>query len=193
MDRGACAEPGKTSEHLRPMRRIWRSTAVVILTALTILLGQQPACACSCAEVTEQESFDYADLVFVGVITGDARPRNPMSSMDPVRIQFQVESVQKGSASPGTLVIETAYDGASCGWDYSVGHRYRVYVHEGQTGLCSGNRDLGTAPEVPLDPNFGGVSGWVIWSAVGGGVLVAGAIVAFFLLRRRRASAQLSA
>jgi hypothetical protein len=56
-----------------------------------------PAAACSCAALTDEEAFEYADAVFTGtlveVITGAG---HPLVSTDPARFMFDVDRVFKG-------------------------------------------------------------------------------------------------
>jgi hypothetical protein len=149
-----------------------------MLTAFSFLLAPQAACACSCASGTEEEFVKHADLIFVGVVTGVDKPFGFGGGGGDIKVDFVVEEVTKGD-SPGKITLTTASDGAACGYDFTVGNRFRVYAHEGSTGLCSGNRLVGSAPEVPIDKPFP-----VVPVVLGGGVLVAG--LAVVVLYRRR-------
>ncbi|WP_203909745.1 hypothetical protein [Rhizocola hellebori] len=148
-----------------------------MLTAFSLLLAPQSACACSCALSSEPEFTNNADLIFVGVVTAIDKPFG-IGGGGELKVDFVVEDVSKGD-SAGHLTLLTASDGAACGYDFKVGHRFKVYANDGHTGLCSGNQLLGSAPEVPVDKPFP-----VGLVAVGGGVLVAG-LIAFALHRRR--------
>lgn len=135
------------------MRRWLSACAVVVLAALGVVAGPAPlACACSCANGTEAEYQEWADLIFTGV-TVDAN-QSPLSlvrsSADPVTYTFAVESVHKGVA-PSRISITSAMDSAICGASFAVGYRYRVYAKAGETNLCAGNRQLAAAPDVPID------------------------------------------
>jgi hypothetical protein len=160
------------------MRRLLRFAAVLILTAFSLLLAPQAACACSCALGTEEDFVKHADLIFVGVVTAMDMPFGFPGGGGDIKVDFVVEEVAKGD-SPGKITLTTASNGAACGYDFSVGTRFRVYAHEGSTGLCSGNRLVGPAPEVPIDKPFP-----VLPVAIGGGALIAG-VVGFVLYRRR--------
>jgi hypothetical protein len=159
------------------MHRLYRLAAVLMLTAFSFLLAPQSACACSCAVSSEREYADQADFIFVGVVTAVDRPFS-MGGGGDVRVDFVVEQVSKGDSAERVTLL-TASDSAACGFDFMVGHRFKVYANGGTTGLCSGNQLLGSAPEVPVDKPFpvGLVAG-------SGGVLIAG-LVAFILYRRR--------
>jgi hypothetical protein len=165
------------------MRRLWM---LALVPMLTLALSPAPACArCSCVQVTEAQSLEHADTVFVGVLVGEDRSQVKDSSIDPIRIKFQVESVEKGTAGP-TLIVQTANSDASCGWDYDMGHRYQVYVREGSTGLCSGNKDLGVVESARVDNSFPAVPTPFPWAAVACSGAVFAVIVAGFLLAARR-------
>jgi hypothetical protein len=149
-----------------------------------------PAWACSCVGFDEAEALDMADTVFVGVVQYIRR-----SDTGPLDVRFAVQSVRKGSAA-GEITVQTTDGGASCGYDFQVGKRYRVFAHDGGTGLCSGNRPLPPRPEpvvasspVRAAPDRGleqvrsNRPGAVWWSIPGLAMVVAGAVV---VLRRRR-------
>ncbi len=159
------------------MRRLWRLAAVLMLTAFSFLLAPQSACACSCALGTEDEFFENADFIFVGVVTAMDRPL--VGGGGQIKVDFVVEQIAKGEAA-GQVTLTTESEGATCGYDFTVGQRFKVFAHNGSTGLCSGNKALGAAPEVPIDKPLP-----IGLIAVGGGVLVAG-MVAFVLHRRRK-------
>ncbi len=133
------------------MRIAWRLLTLLALAAgLVYLPAQQPACACSCAISTPQQSFEYADLVFTGTVAKvDSPPASFIrSSDDPVTFTFSVDKVEKGDA-PGVVKITSAMDSASCGMNFALGTRYRVYAAKGETGLCSGNVALGLGSVPP--------------------------------------------
>ncbi len=180
------------------MRRFLSVAGVLLLTMFSLLINPQSACACSCAVATEAEYDNLADLVFTGVVTDIDRPLLGGGGGN-FSVKFAVEEVSKGQAAQ-SIVLTTASDSATCGFNFGVGNRYRVYSHSGATGLCSGNKALGAAPsagevapsalggaapEVPLDEGF--PYGWV---ALGGGVVIAGAVVLLLLPMRRRVAEQ---
>lgn len=161
------------------MRRLRQLACVVLLTAFSLLIAPRSACACSCALGTEADYERWADLVFVGVVVDIDRP---LLGGGDVSVTFAVENVSKGSAAD-RLVLTTASDSAACGFDFGAGNRYRVYAHEGGTGLCSGNKALGAAPEVPVDKGFA-----YVWIAVAGSLIIIAAVVLLLLPRRRPSS-----
>jgi len=157
------------------MRRLWRLAAVLMLTAFSFLLAPQSACACSCAPGTEEGFFAEADFVFIGVVT-EVDKSFALGGGGDIKVDFVVEEIAKGE-SAGEVTLTTASGGAACGYDFIVGQRFKVFAHNGNTGLCSGNRALGAAPDHKPFP--------IGLVAMGGGALVAG-MIAFVLHRRRK-------
>jgi hypothetical protein len=123
-----------------------RVLVVAALAGVGVFVGPvAPACACSCAERTPEESFADSELAFVGVVLRIDRPLVLMNSGQPVEVTLAVSEVYKGAVTE-RFVVTTSSDGASCGYDFAAGGRYVVlastYNGTAQTGLCSGNRNL---------------------------------------------------
>jgi hypothetical protein len=155
-------------------------TALVLLSmaGLALLAGPAaPACACSCGPATDAENAARADVVFEGVVVDIDKPLLPSTGTE-VTVRFVVESVTKGAAG-SRFEVRTADEEASCGFAFVPGHRYRVYAAGGQTTLCAGNRDLGAAPDVPLDEG-------VPWTPILGGAAVVALVVALAFRDRAR-------
>jgi hypothetical protein len=119
--------------------------ALVAVAAISAALAfvAPPALACSCMPVTKPDSARQATLVFTGTVSRVEIHRAPgrFSSIDPVEVVFDVETVYKGSTAKTTTVF-TAADGASCGYDFVTGRRYTVFpwLLDGslRAGLCMG-------------------------------------------------------
>ena len=108
------------------MNALRRVLVVLLLAASALMItASRPAWACSCAQIDPLES---AELAFTGVA---ASVRQPWLS-DEVTVRFAVESVQKGSTG-AEIALTTHSDGATCGYTFTEGHRYRV-----RCGPCSG-------------------------------------------------------
>ena len=160
------------------MNALRRLLVVLVLAAATVLVAfTRPAWACSCAQINPLES---AELAFTGVAVSVDRP---WRSGD-VEVRFAIETVQKGAAAEHVDLV-THSDSATCGYDFTEGHRYRVYVTDGRTTLCDGNEDLGlaetttpTGTPTPTGPPI------ALWTAVTAGLVLTAA--AILLLRRRR-------
>lgn len=161
--------------------KLRRSIFVVGALAMTFLVVFHPphAFACSCAQFTEEDAFESADIVFIGDVVSRTDPNEGnevQGSGDPIQWRFDVRSTQKGSPNdPQT--VESARDGATCGYGFRVGKRYQVYAEKQgsklTTGLCSGNKDLGAgaAYHPPEDgrklPATGVPLPWVVSTIVG--------------------------
>jgi Tissue inhibitor of metalloproteinase len=189
---------------------------VAAIVAAGALLGPaSPACACSCAPLTQAQAFEKADAVFAAtLVRRDERGGLVRSSTDPVTLTWTVDAVYKGSASK-VQQVNTVESGASCGLEAEVGRRY--LVHADSTGgrleasLCGGTRPLAGTPAVAghvAKPPTGGEpptvdqapvpapersvvdhSAWWPFAAAGGGVVLS-ALVVFWILRRRPRGAQ---
>ncbi|HEX8632213.1 MAG TPA: hypothetical protein VF755_28990 [Catenuloplanes sp.] len=94
-----------------------------------------PACACSCARPSENKALERAELVFDGAVLAVNGRRDDAGR----RVAFTVDAVVKGQAAV-RVEVATSGSSASCGYEFEVGRRYRVFVTGGGTGLCSGNR-----------------------------------------------------
>jgi hypothetical protein len=133
---------------------------ILVIAVNAIVMGLMPS-AWSCSCVGGMSSEDYLEqsaAAFVGV----ARDREVVTPSDTYREEgetryaFDVERTLKGQLGAKVDVSSSDAD-ATCGFRFTVGHRYRVYLHETEsggyaTGLCSGNEDLGPAgsPATPV-------------------------------------------
>jgi hypothetical protein len=132
-----------------------RRYLILALIGLAIALGPQPALACSCAQSTNAQFGERASAVFTGTATARAGtfPLSltcARSSMEPVFVTFEVDSVFKGTVAK-TATVATVLSGASCGYEFTVGKRYTVFANAGadgrlETGLCRGNAEGAIAP-----------------------------------------------
>lgn len=132
------------------MRRMVRLTLVFAVSA--IVIGHAPgAWACSCAGGMSQEDYrKQSAAAFVGVpLERHESERNDTQPYDAAVVEyvFDVEQTLKGDLDRKVRATSSDH-GATCGFTFTVGHRYRVYLYESEdgtyaTGLCSGNQDLG--------------------------------------------------
>jgi len=125
-----------------PMKK--RSALLVAAVALVLsVLAPSIAMACMCMPLTKPSYAHQATLVFTGTVTGvDVHSSPPVySSIDPVDVTFDVETVYKGAVTRTFQVVTVAGD-ASCGYRFIVGRRYTVFpwhVDEKlHAGLCTG-------------------------------------------------------
>jgi len=149
-----------------------RALVVLVLAASGLMIaGGTPAWACSCAQIDPLES---AEVAFTGVA---ASVRQPWLS-DRVTVRFAVESVQKGTVD-AEVELTTHSQGPACGYEFSEGHRYRVYADGTETTSCDGNEDLGFVGVPPSDTPI------VRWAVAAAGVALAGAALVWLYRRRR--------
>jgi hypothetical protein len=131
------------------MIRVLRRLAVAALglgAALGAVVARAlPAHACSCAQISEQESYTMADAVFTGTLVSreNARESATGSSSDPVLLTFTVIRVYKGATATGQRVSTQI----GCGWGLGGEGRgpWVIFAQGGEqqltTSLCSGNRE----------------------------------------------------
>jgi hypothetical protein len=181
------------------MRWLRGGFTVLVLATMGVFVGPvRPACACSCAMVTSEESLDQAEMAFVGVVTRIDRPVFGGYTGQPLKVTLAVSEVYKGrDVVTERFEVTTASDGAACGYDFVEGRRYLVFAStwEGtvNTGLCSGNRDLALESNPYASGSFprpGGPSGWWTTTATvaasAGIVAVLSLGIALWFWRRRR-------
>jgi hypothetical protein len=153
-----------------------RALVVLILAGSALAFpAARPAWACSCANV---DFLQVAEVAFTGVAT-DVDPDPPWRTGSTVTVTFEVESIEKGE--PGRQVaLTTSSEGASCGYEFTEGHRYRVFARDGATNLCDGNEDLGfvVAPRSAVPT--------ALWTTAGAVVVAAAAVAGYLWVRRRR-------
>jgi hypothetical protein len=137
------------------MRRVVAVAVVVVAAGLS---WSTPASACSVTELpTEAQYVARADVVFEGTAVNRVDPKAGSPAIgtgDPITWTFAVDRRIKGSVA-AQQVVQSARSGASCGFTFTVGTRYRVYGnYDGtvlRTGFPSGTREapLVTATTAP--------------------------------------------
>jgi hypothetical protein len=164
---------------------------LVLIGAGVLMAPAPPAWACSCAVI---DPVAMADVAFAGRVLSIGQDTQGGGR----RVEFAVESVLKGSVG-SSVVLTTSASSASCGFDFAVGHRYRVFAESGRTGLCSGNVELPAGFASPFLVT-GSMRPAVVWPQAGvyeasswsrravpigiATILLAGAVI--YVLRRRR-------
>jgi hypothetical protein len=121
----------------------------ILVAVSMVALGPSSALSCSCILSSPTDALDHATRVFSGRVTAMEDPYAGdilQDSLDPVIITFIVERVWKGDVGP-TVQIQTARDGASCGFTFHEGEQYLVYAYNSQVSLCSRTKVLASASE----------------------------------------------
>ena len=126
----------------------------MLLAATVLPLIVSTAQACTVASLTPAQQRRNADVIFTGTAIRVDRPALPSSSADSVKWTFHVDAMDKGR-DRAQVEIVTASSGASCGFTFEMGARYRVLAAwNGDpsllwTGLGSGNQQVDRLPVVP--------------------------------------------
>jgi len=126
---------------------------LVSLAAVSVALAYAPstALACSCVARTRPDYARQATLVFTGTVTRVDAQSGPLvfSSMDPIDVVFDVETVYKGGVTE-TFQVSTRGD-ASCGYTFVVGRRYTVFPlltnERFEAGSCNGTVEGAIEPQ----------------------------------------------
>jgi len=149
--------------------RFARALLAAVVMSTVFALSTPTAAACSCGLGSDQEHFDFADVVFQGELLSYDFVQDPdgdgiSSSADPAVWTFAVTDVFKGEARQ-TTAIYSANSGASCGLEIPQQGTFYVFANwigadtpepgypigELTAGLCGGTRADG--PDVlNLDP-----------------------------------------
>jgi hypothetical protein len=124
-----------------------------VAAAVAFLLNFDPsgATACSCVPFTKPQIVENAAVIFTGTVVSVSQVFgygigpggcNRTSSMDPIRVTFEVETVFKGEVTK-SITITTAASSASCGAEFAEKKRYTVFATRAEdvisTNLCRGN------------------------------------------------------
>ncbi|CAH1054551.1 hypothetical protein [Paenibacillus pseudetheri] len=112
--------------------------------------------ACSCVVPAEPlEAMESSSAVFTGKVVDKKEPKGTLiSSADPVKVTFEVDSSWKG-VEGNQVTLTTALSSASCGFEFVEGESYIVYASangEGESdklvaSLCSRTKLLASASE----------------------------------------------
>ena len=123
--------------------------ALLVVATLLFATAPQAGLACSCAQREKPQLAEAASVVFTGTVTGVSGTfpislSCSRSSLDPVFVTFEVETVYKGDVTKSATVM-TSEGGATCGYTFASGKRYTVFASPEngrlQTGLCRGTAD----------------------------------------------------
>jgi hypothetical protein len=140
----------------RPAGMLRSLLSAAVLASLFILAAPTAmVMACSCAEMNGEQALGNADVAFVGVVAAiDDPSAGPLvNSGEPLRYTFAVEQTIKGELA-SRIGLFSARSGASCGQEFGLAQRWRVYAYvdesrQLQSHLCSGNELLAEGVPIP--------------------------------------------
>jgi len=186
---GAAAEPIAAGE--RPTGMLRRLLAVTAFSTLvSVAAPVSHVLACSCINLGPGDALANAQVAWVGVITAVDDPQKAQAELgnDPVRYTFAVEQSLKGELT-NTIDVRSAKSSASCGQEFAIAQRWRVFAFADdkgqlQTGLCSGNELLGERVPIPAPPSNSPPPPTLLLAV--GGVVALAAFSAWAFTRRPR-------
>lgn len=154
----------------RPFCNLLRTATKLFATLAMLLLAAVVCLACDCNTLSPSESFQAADLVFVGsVVTSD-------KSDGYLKSTFRVEQILKGSNSNEIVIAGQMSD---CDFAFQTGEAYIVYARQSQSRLIASTCMSTTAIYVPsARPGFIHNR---LPPRVGYRVIVAGVVILFAL------------
>ena len=122
---------------------------IISLLAVWLLLQPERSYACSCIwPDSPSEELANSAAVFMGRVVSVRefeRGDNTANSLDPTTVEFDVQTVWKGS-NYSTMFLKTFRDGSACGFSFTEEETYVVYSHDGSTvNICSRTRRLSDA------------------------------------------------
>lgn len=119
-----------------------RVTFILIAVIIVVLGNAARGVACDCITLSEEESFNRAESVFVG----EAIQRDESASE--VTTVFRVKKSLKGKNPPELSITGTR---SNCDSNFTVGWEYVVYARRFDnkfiSSVCSGTETLGLSAE----------------------------------------------
>lgn len=127
------------------MKTKFRSPIMMLLCITLIfmaLLTVRPSVTYACSCVVPDEplvALEKSTAVFAGRVVKMKEPKGIIiSSADPVKVTFEVDSSWKG-VEENKVTLTTALSSASCGFEFVDGESYLVYAYAREKG---GSEDL---------------------------------------------------
>ncbi|HYE17438.1 MAG TPA: hypothetical protein VEA69_03280 [Tepidisphaeraceae bacterium] len=119
-----------------------------VASLIALVLHVPVAVACSCLpNPPPAEALKAAGAVFLGKVTAIDRGAGQFAGLT---VTIEVDRTWKGPGEK-TLTVNTASDGAMCGFTFEVGKSYVVYAHaEGKalsTSICTRTAHVDAAGE----------------------------------------------
>jgi hypothetical protein len=108
-----------------------RKTRLLLSLIISIaIFGIKPELGTACTCIIPKSAaigLRASTAVFSGKVMGINIPKRRISSADPVKVLFRVNTVWKGPEQ-AVLIVTTAREGASCGYHFEHGVEYLVYA-----------------------------------------------------------------
>ena len=125
------------------MRKLFSFMLLFLLVGGAILSMPSRTYACSCVQLPEvQEALAEAEAVFAGKVIHISEPQPDVSGMissaDPITVTFAVAQTWKGVRQK-QVMVQTARDSASCGFNFVLGEEYMVYTYKDDQGVLATN------------------------------------------------------
>lgn len=111
---------------------------IALLAAVLVAIPAARADACSCALLSAPEMLDNHEAAFVGTLIDRSDAVAQDANFGPTVIfTFEVEQWLKGDLGE-TMAVQSASDGAACGFEIPVGERAAIFLYRQGTGWGSG-------------------------------------------------------
>ena len=107
--------------------------------------------ACSCVETTELQALERSSASFVGAPINIESPSG-LNNIVTFQVERPIKNIEDGITE---LVVITHAQSSACGYNFDGNTRYLVHTYGEknqktlETGLCSGNKNLGFS-SIPL-------------------------------------------
>lgn len=179
---------------------IFLSITLIFMALLTVRPSVTYACSCVVPE-EPLKALEKSSAVFVGKVVDMKEPKGLIiSSADPVKVTFEVDSSWKGIKG-NKVTLTTALWSASCGYEFVEGESYIVYAYarDGdfdklEASLCSRTKLLTAAsedlkelgPSTPAEKSAAASDFFpLVHVGISGAIIVLIAIAGAVLYRRR--------
>ncbi len=116
-----------------------------LIVGFFLISTSHDAHACSCIETTELQAVERSSTSFVGTSV-KIEPSSGFNNIVTFQVERPIKNIEDGITE---LVVITHAQGSACGYSFEENTRYLVHTYGEknqktlETGLCSGNKNLG--------------------------------------------------
>jgi len=167
---------------------------MLMIAGLFLVSNSHDVHACSCIETTELEALERSSASFIGTPV-KIESTSGFSNI----VTFQVERPVKNIAEGITeLAVITNTQGSACGYNFEGNARYLVHTYGEknqktlETGLCSGNKNLGFS-SIPLMIDESVLKNYPVSASLYPiilfliiGIIISGIIIGFLIYRKKK-------